>query len=65
MRLRRSWKVLTMRLFLPPADALEEQLPGPQWAAFWLILVMLCCAFWSALAWALWRLWADAFGSGR
>ena len=48
-----------MRLFLPPADALEEQLPGPQWAAFWLILVMLCCAFWSALAWGLMQLWKD------
>ena len=52
-----------MRPFLPPADALEEQLPGPACAAAWVSLVMLCCAFWSALGWALWRViaywWAE------
>jgi len=48
-----------MRPFLPSVDApADERASGPQFVAVWLALLLAACAFWTALAWALWRLWA-------
>jgi len=49
-----------MRPFLPPVDAPDyDDAPGPQCAAVWLALLLLDAAFWCALVWGLYRLWAE------